>query len=228
MTNSLGDDDRLRSLLDRLHAASDAQAEEVAAHSREGNWRSTTGTEAEVEEGREFWADKYVALDRDKAELCYLLCRIRGARRVVEAGTSFGVSTLYLAAAVRDNGGGTVIGTERERDKANQARRNFETAGLDDLIELREGDLRQTLAPDDGPVDALLLDIWTPMVRPTVELVAPRIPAGGFIIADNTTWRRSAYEELFDYLGDPANGFSTITLPFSGGLELAVRTMAAR
>jgi predicted O-methyltransferase YrrM len=125
---------------------------------------------------------------------------------------------------VRDNGGGVVIGTEREPEKVTAARQNFRDAGLAEFIELREGDLRETLAPDDGPVDALLLDIWTAMVRATVELVAPRIPVGGFIIADNTSIRREAYAELFEFLDDPATGFTTMTLPQSNGLEFAVRT----
>ena len=224
MTNSLREDHPLRDLLERLHAASEAQEAATLAWMRSDGWRSIAGTEADVEAGREFWRDKYVALDRDKAQLCYLLCRLRGARRIVEAGTSYGVSTLYLAAAVRDNGGGVVIGTEREPDKVAAARQNFSGAGVAEFIELREGDLRETLAPDDGPVDALLLDIWTPMVRPTVELVAPRIPVGGFIIADNTGVRREAYGELFEFLDDPASGFTTMTLPMTNGLELAVRT----
>lgn len=224
MTNSLRDDERIRSTLDRLYAANDAQeADNQRWLSGEGS-RSTIGTEAEVEAGRAFWADKYVALDRDKAELCYLLCRMRGARRIVEAGTSFGVSTLFLATAVRDNGGGVVIGAERETEKVAVARQNFESAGVSDLIELREGDLRQTLAPDDGPVDLLLLDIWVAMVPATVELVAPRIPVGGVIIADNTITRRADYEGLFNFLDDPSNGFTTMTLPMSNGLEMAVRT----
>ncbi len=86
-----------------------------------------------------------VALDRDKAEFCYLLCRSLGATRVVEAGTSFGVSTLYLAAAVRDNQvrDGVVIGTEYEPKKVEIAKANFKEAGLSEFIELREGDLRQ-------------------------------------------------------------------------------------
>lgn len=224
MTNSLRDDHGLRDLLERLHAESEAQEEATLAWMRGDGWRSVAGTEADVEAGRAFWRDKYVALDRDKAELCYLLCRLRGARRIVEAGTSYGVSTLYLAAAVRDNGGGVVVGTEREPEKVAAARRNFGAAGLAEHVELREGDLRETLAPDDGPVDALLLDIWTPMVLPTVELVAPRIPVGGLVIADNTGVRREAYAELFEFLGDPARGFTTMTLPMTNGLELAVKT----
>ncbi len=60
------------------------------------------------------------------------------ARHVVEAGTSFGVSTIYLATAVRDNGGGTVIATEYEQSKAESARRNFAEAGIEDIVDLRE------------------------------------------------------------------------------------------
>ncbi|MEY2974661.1 MAG: hypothetical protein RIR49_1081 [Actinomycetota bacterium] len=226
MANSIRDDLALRALLDRLHAASDAQDAENAAHLTADGGRSTRGTEADLEAGRAFWADKFVALDRDKAEFCYLLARVRGARRIVEAGTSFGVSTLYLAAAVRDNGGGIVIGTEREPNKVAEARRTFAEARLDEFIDLREGDLRLTLAVDDGPVDMLLLDIWVPMVRATVDLVAPRIPVGGVIVADNTTARRLEYGPLFAFLQDPTNGFTTMTLPFSQGLEVAVRTTA--
>ena len=82
-----------------------------------------------------FLRDKLVALDRDKAEFCYQLCRANGARRIVEAGTSFGVSTLYLAAAVRDNtlaagdgANGVVIATEHEPSKACAAKAHFQEA----------------------------------------------------------------------------------------------------
>ena len=114
------------------------------------------------------------------------MCRALRAQRVVEAGTSFGVSTLFLAAAVRDNlpngaevqlhGGARpiVIGTEREPEKARIARGHFAEAGLSDLIELREGDLRETLVDVQGPVDFMLIDIWTPMARPALARVAPR------------------------------------------------------
>lgn len=78
---------------------------------------------------------------------------------MVEAGTSYGVSTLYLAAAVRDNQveNGIVIGTEYEPRKAESARKNFSQAGLSDFIELREGDLRETLQDIGGTVDVMLV-----------------------------------------------------------------------
>src|SRR4051794_28673515 len=110
---SVLNDPKLEALLERLHARSKAQEAETGEYfrTRTGPWHGMEPRD------HAHFADKLVALDRDKAEFCYLLCRALGARRIVEAGTSFGVSTLYLAAAVRDNGGGTVIGAEYEPAK---------------------------------------------------------------------------------------------------------------
>jgi predicted O-methyltransferase YrrM len=173
-------------------------------------------------------ADKMVALDPAKAELCHLLCRALGARRVVEVGTSYGVSTLYLAAAVRDNcartgGQGVVIGTEYEPAKAAAARSNYAAAGLSEFIELREGDLRETLKSLEGPIDFVLMDIWTEMARPAIELIAPHLRAGAIVCADNTTSFRKPYRAYFEFVADPANGLRTLTLPFDGGFEMTVK-----
>src|ERR1700726_2276465 len=140
---------------------------------------------------KQFRSDKLVALDRDKAEFCYQLCRANNARRIVEIGTSYGVSTLYLAAAVRDNirasgGSGMVIGTEYEPEKARVARRHFAEAGFSDLIDLREGDLRKTLRQIDGLVDFVLIDVWISMARPALDLVAPHLRPGAIVVCDNT------------------------------------------
>src|SRR5689334_10865649 len=170
------------------------------------------------EEIRAFRRDKFVALDRDKAEFCYQLCRATNARRIVEVGTSYGVSTLYLAAAVRDNigaygGDGGVIGTEYEPEKARQARAHFRQAGLNHFIDLREGDLRETLKRIEGPVDFMLVDIWTTMARPALELVAPQLKPGAIVVCDNTEQYRVEYADYFAYLKNPDNGFRTMTLP---------------
>jgi predicted O-methyltransferase YrrM len=215
-------DQALDRFLQELHARSDAQvaawkAFELAA-------RADLRTDDEV---KTFRSDKFVALDRDKAEFCYQLCRAIGARRVVEIGTSYGVSTLYLAAAVRDNaragGEAIVIGTEYEPAKVTLAKMHFEQAGLSQYIELRQGDLRDTLRELEGPIDFLLVDIWIKMARPALELVAPRLRAGAIVVCDNTERYRSEYSDYFDFIDDPANGFRTMTLPFDGGLELSVR-----
>jgi predicted O-methyltransferase YrrM len=178
--------------------------------------------------GKRFLSDKLVALEPEKAELCYLLCRSLNARRVVEAGTSFGVSTIYLACAVRDNtqahdGDGVVIGTEHEPAKAAAARRNFADAGIADFIDLREGDLRETLKDVGGPVDFMLVDIWIPMARPALELVAPRLRPGAIVLCDNTTRYARRYADYLGFVRNPANGFQSLTLPMNGGLEMSVR-----
>jgi predicted O-methyltransferase YrrM len=171
-----------------------------------------------------FFADKLVALDREKAQFCYLLCRSLQATRVVEAGTSFGVSTLYLAAAVRDNQveNGVVLGTEYEPQKAAAARAHFREAGLSAFIDLREGDLRQTLRDVGGPVDFLLVDIWD-VALPALELVSPHLRPGAIVVCDNTTAAANAYRDYFAFVHDPRNRFCTMTVPFAGGFELTVR-----
>ena len=215
-------------MLDRLYTYSASQNEAMesyfAARAKEGSvdWKTMDARTTQ------FLSDKLVALDRNKAEFCYQVCRSLGARRIVEAGTSFGVSTLFLAAAVRDNaraggGEGVVIATEHEPQKAKTARGNFAEAGLARFIDLREGDLRQTLADVGGPVDFMLVDIWTPMARPALELAAPRLREGAVVICDNTEQFRFAYGDYFAFVDDPRNKLRTMTLPFEGGLEFTVR-----
>jgi predicted O-methyltransferase YrrM len=69
----------------------------------------------------------------------------------------------------------------------------------------------------------MLIDIWVPMARPALELVAPRMRPGSIAVCDNTARFRKAYRDYFDFLNDPANGFATMTIPFAGGLELSVK-----
>ncbi len=222
MTSVLNDPE-LEALLARLQADSQAQEPGMRAYlgrraaAGELSWK---GLDADA---HRFLADKMVALEADKAAFCHLACRALRARRVVEVGTSYGVSTLWLAAAVRANGGGVVIGTEYEPAKAAAARANFAAAGLSDLIDLREGDLRETLKVLEGPVDFVLIDIWTEMARPAIELIGPHLRPGAVVMADNTTAYRGPYGDFFDYVNDPANGFSTMTLPFEGGFEMSVK-----
>jgi predicted O-methyltransferase YrrM len=216
-------DPELEALLDGLHAASDAQIATMRSYYAERVKQTPPPSEDEI---KTFRRDKLVALDRDKAEFCYQLCRATDARRIIEIGTSFGVSTLYLAAAVRDNiraagGNGVVIGTEYEPDKACAARANFGRAGLERFIDLREGDLRETLREIEAPVDFMLVDIWIGMAQPALELVTPYLKPGAIVVCDNTRQYRNEYADYFASL--EANGFRTMTLPFDGGLELSVR-----
>ena len=225
---SVLNDPKLDALLETLHAQSKAQEPATWEHFSQA-WQTKTPVDLGQGEGRRFMADKLVALERDKAEFCYLTARALGACNIVEAGTSYGVSTLYLAVALRDNaraGGkkGKVIATEYEPAKAKAARANFEKAGLSDVIELREGDLRETLKRIRAEIDFVLIDIWIPMALAALSLVAPHMRKGAVAICDNTKQFREEYRDYFAFLGEPKNGFKTVTLPFEGGLEFSVKT----
>lgn len=224
MGHILGDA-KLEALVAKLHAQSEAQGQAIGAYFQrraEAGELSWDGLDAQ---SHRFMADKLVALEPAKAEFCYLMCRALRARRVVEVGTSHGVSTIYLAAAVRDNGGGVVIGTEHEPDKSKAAWANFEAAGLSKFIELREGDLRETLKRLEAPIDFVLIDIWVEMARPAIELIAPLLRTGAVICADNTIGASKAYPAYFAFVNDRANGLRTMTLPFNGGFELTVKSL---
>ncbi len=212
-------DPKLEALLDRLHTQSDAQVEETDAYYERREQEGSLDDDI-----HRFLSDKMVALDRDKAEFCYQLCRSLRATRVVEAGTSFGISTLYLAAAIRDNQveNGVVIGTEHEPSKVKIALENFREAGLSDFIDLREGDLRQTLEDVGGPVDFMLVDIWD-VALPALERVSSSLRPGAIVACDNTTVDREEYRDYFEFVHDPRNRFRTMTVPFQGGFELTVR-----
>jgi predicted O-methyltransferase YrrM len=223
MANVLSDP-KVQAIVDRLHAQSQAQEAETGAWFSERAKKGELSWDGLDEKSHRYMADKLVALEAPKAEFCHLMCRALGARRVVEIGTSYGVSTLYLADAVRANGGGVVVGTEHEAGKVAAARANFAEAGLSGLIDLREGDLRETLKALEGPVDFVLMDIWTEMARPALELVGPHLRRGAVVVADNTTQVRHAYGRFLEYVEAPENGLKAMTLPFDGGLEFIVKT----
>jgi predicted O-methyltransferase YrrM len=158
----------------------------------------------------------------EQGDLIYLLCRGLGATRVAEFATSVGMSTLFFAAAMRDNGGGKVIGAELVPAKVATARRNLADAGLADYTEIREGDARNTLRDLGGSVDFALIDGWPlsegrSLARQVIEIVAPQLRIGGYVMNDN------AEPDFLEFIRDPANGFLSVTLPLKGGTELSVK-----
>jgi predicted O-methyltransferase YrrM len=147
------------------------------------------------------------------------MARACRATRIVEFGTSMGVSTIYLAAALRDNGGGHLIGTEFEPAKVKRARANLDAAGFADLVDIREGDARETLKDLDGAVDLLLIDGAFSLYLPVLRLVEPRLRPGAVILGEN------AFDPAYlDYVRDPANGYiSQPILDHGRGNEFTVR-----
>jgi predicted O-methyltransferase YrrM len=162
--------------------------------------------------------DIHMPVSRTTGALLYMLARGNNARVVVEFGTSFGLSTIHLAAALRDNGGGKLIGTELEQNKLAHARANLDAAGLADLVELREGDALETLARDlPATVDVLLLDGHKPLYGKILALVGPHLRAGSYLVADNA-------DACPDYKAQVrALDSGYLSIPFAADVELTMK-----
>ena len=169
------------------------------------------------------YADFGFSIHPDQGELLYLLCRALDAHRVVDFATSVGFSTLYLAAAMRDNGGGRVIGAEIVPEKIATAKRNLAEAGLLEFVEIREGDARSTLRDAGGDIDLALIDGWPRPHGPSLSLevmqvLAPQMRKGAIAVNDN------AEEDYLAFTRNPRGWFRSMTLPLKGGTELSVKS----
>ena len=162
--------------------------------------------------------DQPLAVSRDTGTLLYMLARSIRARSIVEFGTSFGISTLHLAAALRDNGGGRLIGSEFEPSKIKRARENLAAGGLSDLVEIREGDAMQTLARDlPDTIDFVLLDGAKSLYPPILSLLEPRLRDGALIVADNA-------DDSPEYLARVRSADSGyLSVAFGEDVELSMR-----
>lgn len=175
---------------------------------------STTDYRAMYGQMKEF----HLAVSQETGTLLYMLARAAKARSIIEFGTSFGISTLHLAAALRDNGGGRLISTEFEPSKIERARANFIAAGLSDLVEVREGDALETLASDlPEQIDLVLLDGAKSLYPPVLALLERRLRAGALIVADNA-------DRCPEYLlRVRAAGSPYLSVPFTGDVELSMK-----
>jgi predicted O-methyltransferase YrrM len=162
--------------------------------------------------------DAALAVSRETGLLLYMLARSSRARTIVEFGMSFGISTLHLAAALRDNGGGRILTSEFEPSKVARARKNFEAGGLADLVEIREGDALQTLSRDlPAAIDLLLLDGAKALYPDILRLIEGHLRPGALVIADNAN-------DSPDYLARVRAATSGyVSLPFAEGVELSLR-----
>jgi len=135
----------------------------------------------------------------------------------VEFGTSFGISTLHLAAAVRDNGGGRVISSEFEPSKVRRAREHITESGLIDLVEIREGDALRTLSQDlPDKIDLVLLDGAKSLYADVLDLLESRLRPGSLVVADNTDY-------CLDYVERVRFSGTYMSVPFAEDIELSMR-----
>ena len=155
----------------------------------------------------------------DGGRLLYALTRATRPQTVVEFGTSFGISTVHLAAAVIDNGAGQVFTTELSSAKVGQAGANLAAAKVDGPVTVLAGDARETLAGVAGPIGLVLLDGWKDLYLPVLRLLEPRLAPGALVLADDSSFPSVA--GYLAYVRDPAHGYVTVSFPVEDGMEIS-------
>ena len=205
-------DSKVRSVLDEMHAEADRVDPPLRAKAqgKEGAERAALLDRA------------FIPVSPDAGRLLYALVRGAAPGTTVEFGTSFGISTIYMAAAVRDRGEGLVITTELNTFKAESAREYIRAAGLLDVVDLRIGDALETLEGLRKDVTAVFLDGWKNLYLPILKLLEPALKPGALVAADDLDLFPKPLAEYLGYVRDPANGYVSVTLPVGDAMELSV------
>ena len=173
----------------------------------------------------ELMRDVYMPISPDVGRLLYVLARTRSAKLVVEFGTSFGISGIHLAAAVRDAGGGRLIATELDPIKTERAAHNFRVAGLSEVIDLRVGDAFETLKSGlGGGIDLLLLDGWKEAYLPMLRFLEPQLSPNALVVADDLDIAPEVLAPYLDYVRKPGNGYVSVEMPLGDRIELSMRS----
>jgi predicted O-methyltransferase YrrM len=163
-----------------------------------------------------------LSVGRDVGMLLYLLSTGAQSRRILELGTSYGYSTVWLAAAARATGG-KVTSLELKEFKIEQARQALTRAGLSTRVEFHAGDCLDTLQTLSGPFDFVLLDVWKDLYLPCFDLVHPKLAPGAVIIADNMLLpevvrpQAEAYRARVRKAGD----MDSVLLDIGNGIEVS-------
>jgi predicted O-methyltransferase YrrM len=210
MTNTLASP-AVRTTLDRLFAAAE----------HDDDQRVDVDADASSQDRSDALAGVYMPISAPGGNLLYALIRAARPTTVVEFGTSYGISTIYLAAAVRDNGLGHVLSTELSAAKVEAAGRNLAEAGLADEVTILAGDALATLADVPGPIGLVLLDGWKNLCLPVLRLLEDRLAPGALVVADDSTF--ASMRDYLDYVRDPANGYVTVDFPVEDGMEISCR-----
>jgi len=147
--------------------------------------------------------------------------------RILELGTSYGYSTLFLADAARQCGA-RVVTVDLDDAKQAYARERLEEAGLADLVEFRCGDALEIVAADEGEWGLVLLDIWKDLYVACFEAVYPRLAEEGVIVSDNMIYpegARGAVRALREAIRAKGD-LQTVLLPLGSGIELTAKWSA--
>jgi len=155
-------------------------------------------------------------------QLMHLLATQSKAKTLLEVGSSFGYSTVWLAEAARINGG-KLISLEAIPEKQEYARAQLQKAGLAGYVDFRLGDARQSIAAIDAAIDFVLLDLWKQYYIPCFDLIYPKLAPGALIVADNMVYPETTSQHAMDYRKHVRikRDMQSVLLPVGSGLEIS-------
>jgi predicted O-methyltransferase YrrM len=165
-----------------------------------------------------------IAVTEEVGGLLYLLARGRGGL-IVEFGASLGISTIYLASALRDRGRGSLVTTEIDSEKASKLKANLSDAGVGEIVEIRIGDALETLRALPAPVDLLFLDGWNELYLSVLRLVGPRLAPEALVVADLSA-DDPDLKTYLEHVRDRQGVWRSVTLPLDAGVEISQRAGA--
>lgn len=218
----------ITAVLARLHASAAADKWKIIPRVPRYFWAKFTGRIENDTVRHRLFSDLYSAVTPERGAALYLIARAIRARRIVEFGSSFGISTLYLAAAVRDNApresapAAQVIGSDMEERKVIAARKNIQDAELADLVTILHGDALQTLQPVAAPIDLAFLDGRKDLYLPVLKLLEPKLRPGAVILSDNIDSFRKEVASFLQYVRSGKNGYTSATLGLPDGMEFSI------
>jgi predicted O-methyltransferase YrrM len=215
MTNSLAAP-QLTATLSRLFAAArdDHDAPPLPLPPEQTSWAAASALDR-----ANAFQDVYIPISAEAGKLLYALVRAIRPETVVEFGTSFGISTIYLAAAVTDNGTGRVVTTELSDKKVKAAQSNLQQAGVDAAVTILAGDALQTLADLPGPIGFVLLDGWKDLCLPVLRLLEPKLAPGALVAADDNN--HASMADYLQYVREPGHGYVSVSFPIEDGVEIS-------
>src|SRR6187431_569280 len=166
--------------------------------------------------------DLLLSVGREAGILLYLLATGAQSKRILELGSSYGYSTVWLGAAARATGG-KVQSLELKEFKIEHARQALTRAGLSTRVEFHAGDCLDTLKELPGPFDFVLLDVWKDLYLPCFELIHPKLSPGGIIAADNMLLPESVRQQAEAYRARvrAAGDMDSVLIQVGNGIEIS-------
>ena len=163
-----------------------------------------------------------LSVGEDAAVFMNTLVKSANAKIILEIGTSYGYSTLWLAEAARENGG-LVITLEADEAKVTYAKDKLKQAGLLKYVDFRVGDALNLIEKAEEQFDFVLVDIWKDLYLPCFELFYPKLNDKAWVLADNMIFPPQSNEvtQLYQNRIRQTENFSSVLLPIGSGIELS-------